>query len=47
VVAAVAATVLLALNAGTVAKVAHAACTVGTEPGTTCGEALYELGFPV
>lgn len=43
------ATVLAVLvpNASAVQAAAHAACTYGTEPGTTCGEALYLLGFPV
>lgn len=39
--------VLLAMNASAVQATAHATCTWGTEPGTTCGEALYLLGFPV
>lgn len=38
--------VLLAANAGAVQAAAHAACTYGTDPGTTCGEALWLLGFP-
>ena len=25
---------------------AHATCTLGTPPGTTCGEALVLLGYP-
>ena len=44
--AAVAALVLIALNAGTVQAAAQTACTYGTEPGTTCGEALWLLGYP-
>lgn len=38
--------VVTALYAGPIADAAHAACTAGTEPDTTCAEALYLLGFP-
>ncbi len=38
--------VLLAANVGAVEAAASSACTYGTEPGTTCGEALWLLGFP-
>lgn len=29
-----------------VSSAAHAACTIGTPDGTTCGEALVLLGYP-
>lgn len=38
--------VVLAPHLEHVRAVAHAACTWGTEPGTTCGEALWLLGYP-
>ncbi len=44
--AAATALVLIVLYAGPIADAAHAVCTAGTEAGTTCGEALYTLGFP-
>lgn len=43
----VAAVILTFGNVGALAAASHAVCTYGTPAGTTCGEALYLLGFPV
>ena len=45
-IAAATALALALTNLGALTDAAHAACTAGTEPGTTCGEALYAIGFP-
>lgn len=45
-IAAVTALVLMIGNLGALAAASHAVCTYGTEPGTTCGEALWLLGYP-
>lgn len=33
-------------NLGALGATATAACTFGTAPGTTCGEALVLMGYP-
>jgi hypothetical protein len=47
VIAVVTALVLTIGNHGALAAASHAVCTWGTPAGTTCGEALYLIGFPV